>query len=182
MVIQRRVIPRRPRLRAPRPGQRGFKILEVLVAMAVLGITAAGLLGLHLGAVRGIAESGSMSAAMDVASQRVELYAVEGPAALAARGCGAAVGCSLPRPNPDPAIAPGDACSARVGGASITNAAGAEAGDDVGARYRYDTEVVALVGGQTGGLMTTVSVCWREANGLVRRVQSRRLVAPRERG
>lgn len=148
--------------------------------MVILGFTAAGLLGLHVGAVRGIAESGSMSVAMDVAAQRVEQYALEGDQALTARGCAAAVGCSREPPNPDDPALPGR-CSGRVGAADVLDSVGNPAGAVVGTRYRYDTTVVALAGGQQGGLMTTVSVCWREASGAVRRVESRRLIAPRNR-
>ncbi len=152
--------------------------------MAVLGITAAGLLGLHVGAVRGIAESGSMSVAMDIATQRVEQYSLEGPEFLtvAGRNCGAALeSCSLARPNPTNVITNAN-CSGIVGTANVPNADGNDSGATVGTRFRYDTEARTLGGAQAGAVMTTVHVCWREPNGVVHRVQSRRLITPRERG
>lgn len=162
--------------RAPRPSQRGFKLLEVLVAMTVLGVTAAGLMGLHVGAIHGIAESGSMSTAMDIATQRAELYLLEGDAALVTRGCDATpTGCAATPPNPDDGIDDPD-CAAVVDGAQLG------LGATPTGRYRYDTTVNALDGAQTGGYEARVTVCWREPTGAVRRVETRRLVAPRERG
>lgn len=151
--------------------------------MAVLGVTAAGLMGLHVGAVRGIAESGSMSVAMDIATQRVEQYSLEGPDFLLnTRRCGAVpTGCSLARPNPDD-LAGRATCRGSVGTANVPNADGTESGATVGTRFSYDTEALLLTGAQQGGVLTTVSVCWRESNGVVHRVQSRRLISPRERG
>lgn len=146
--------------------------------MAVLGITAAGLMSLHVGAVRGIAESGSISLAMDLANQRVEELSTEGDVALAARGCPAAlVGCGLDRPNPEAAMA---ACSGRAGAGTVPDAANVPS--NTGNKYRFDTQVTPLAGAQAGGQLVTVSVCWREVSGVVRRVQSRRIVAPRSRG
>lgn len=146
--------------------------------MAVLGITAAGLMSLHVGAVRGIAESGSISLAMDLANQRVEEYSTEGEAALAARVCPAvAAGCGLDPPNPEAALVN---CSGRAGAGTVPDAANAPS--NTGNKFRFDTQVTNLGGAQAGGRLVRVSVCWREASGVVRRVESRRIVAPRSRG
>jgi len=150
-----------------------------MVAMVVLAVTAAGLMSLHFGAIRGLAGSSSMSTAMDIATQRLELYALEGDDVMrTTRGCGAVLaGCALATPNPTAGgpFGPNGPCTVEVDGAGVGGVA-------TNGKFRLDTTVNPLFGAQAGGLDVMVSVCWTEDTGRVRKVESRRLLAPRDRG
>ena len=180
------------RRRRPRPGSEGFKLLEVLVAMAVLMIASLGLLQLHGTIIRGIATSEDFSVALDVANQRLEELVIVGAnelpvcaAGVNGAGCQFGVGSSQFQP-PIATDASGYLCTRFIDSTEVIMANGspipATSNFDPAnpVRFRVDTVVQdhpdpALF---PEGRLVTVSVCWIDPANQVRQVQSRRYVVP----
>lgn len=171
------------RLRVPSRGTRGFKLLEVLIAMAVLSISAAGLVKLHSTVVRNIARSEDISVAMDIASTRGDQLALLGtdgvPACGPGAGCVAAglggflpqlAGSALPDGTPY-------SCTKFVDAADVHLANNTE--QPAGTRYRVDASIDPHPDAvQPGAQIVTVSVCWMDLAQVVRQVQVKRVLVP----
>ena len=181
-----------PRVRGPRPGSEGFKLLEALVAMAVLITASLGILQLHGTIIRGIASSEDFSAALDVANQRLDELTIIGTEALPicaagvnGPGCQFGIGSSQYRPQittaPD-----GYLCTRFVDSTEVIMANGASLpatpNFDVTAPARFRVDTVVETHPDPGlypeARMVTVSVCWTDAGNQVRQIQSRRYVVP----
>lgn len=151
-----------PRRRPPRPNARGFKLIEVMVSIGILGIAIAGLIRLHSALVRGVARSQMVSIALDVAAQRAEDLVTLGP--TAAPACAGAPGCQ--------------AAGMSAFAADLSPAGSFPCTDRVDP-FRIDTVVTDHPSGfQPDARLVTVSVCWQDVGGAVRQVQTRRLLVP----
>jgi hypothetical protein len=183
LVIQRTARPRR--------GRAGFKLIEVMVASAVLMIGSIGLLQLHGTIVRGIASSEDFSVALDVANQRLEELVIVGATALPVctaglngPGCQPSIGAVQATTNVyTPPIADdpsGYACTRFVDSTEVIMATVPPTPVPAGSRFRVDTVVQAHPdpGLFPDGRLVTVSVCWFDLSNQVRQVQSRRYVVP----
>ena len=94
-------------VRRPRAGSEGFKLIEVLVAMAVLMISSIGVLRLHGTIIKGIAASEDFSVALDVAGQRLEdlvMVGAENLPRMSFAGCRSVAERQQPRFNPSLAL------------------------------------------------------------------------------
>ncbi|MFO0723370.1 MAG: prepilin-type N-terminal cleavage/methylation domain-containing protein [Myxococcota bacterium] len=165
---------------------RGFSLLEVLIAMVVLIVAMAGLVGTQVAATHGLNSSGGFAAALDVATQRAESLVSGGAAALPA-GCAPSfgyAGClSLAG-----GYAPPEACTAFVDGPDIPLPAGVAQAAVPNARYRVDTSIQLPpdLNQQSASpnppAVVQVYVCWQDTSGKFRQVQTSRLVIPTTRG
>lgn len=69
------------------PDQKGFTLLELLIALAILAVGLLGLAGLHVAAIRGNMSGFKLSAASAVAQERIEqLKALDSSDALLSAG------------------------------------------------------------------------------------------------
>ena len=173
-------------VRRPRAGSEGFKLIEVLVAMAVLMIASMGILRLHGTIIKGIAASEDFSVALDVAGQRLEDLVMVGAENLPV--------CPVPGPGPGcratmTAFQPelgastnGYACTRYVDSPELLMANGAfvPQGTADNSRYRVDTSIEGHPDTTLfpEGRLVTVSVCWLDPANQIRQVQARRYVVP----
>ena len=172
------------RTRGPRPGSEGFKLLEVLVSMAILMIASVAIVRLHGTIIRGIASSEDASMALDIATQRLDDLSIIGATSLpvftvGVNGAGCQVGIGSDQYSAELAADPGGyPCTRRVDSAQVIMANGNEVPD--GTRFRVDTAVEAHpdIGQFPEGRIVTVSVCWEDIAADIRQVQVRRYVVP----
>lgn len=178
--------------------KRGFSVLEVMIATAVLGIAMAGLVKLHRAAIRGMKTTNDITVAEDIAEQVADEVAAQDPATLPTATNGVASTCNVP-----------GGCKAGGGGfqrafgankpANCTfwvNSAGTArrgttgqmdnaviistqaAAITAGANYRVDKVVMPHPSPSSKGTIVDVYTCWLDEGQIVREVHTRRVVGP----
>ena len=184
-------------MRRGRAQQAGFSVIEALVAAGILGVALVGIVQLHATSIRGTVKVERIGRASEVARQIAELYATTSVADLPACDPGtppaAAVGCkigpgittafsdpttrnancvlwvqdgpSIPRIN--------DAAAANGTIVSLPNP-----GNQLPSQYRIDLATTPHPDPLTypNASLLTVWVCWRDQQGIVREVRTRRIV------
>jgi type II secretory pathway pseudopilin PulG len=157
---------------------RGFKILEVLIGLAVLTISATGLAYLHTSVASGLESSSDISAALDIATQQIEELAALGanPLPSCVRVGPSPPRCALNRRNFETALS--SPCTINVSGPDVPFAGSGSYQPAGRTRYRVDSVVWEHDDptAQVGGFILSVSVCWEDIKGNVHQVQARRML------
>jgi hypothetical protein len=166
---------RSPRQGPPAPGLGGFSLVETLVSVALLGVGIVALLRLHDASISGTTISRARAAATGIALDRIERLGTA--PAVTLPECEGPVGCRASTSEPRSALqAAGDfACTRYVDDMGQLDGPAPASG-----RFRVDTVVAAHPGAgqQHGGMMVTVSVCWRDEAGALQEVRAQRLMLP----
>jgi type II secretory pathway pseudopilin PulG len=169
--------------RAPRKNARGLTLIEVLVSAALLGFAVLALARIHTYAIEGLDKSDSVTTAMQLASQRLELLSGESITA-ALPSCpplnpgiaGIEEGCLLdPRNLSNPKT-----CTEWRMGSEVPDTTGSYLQSGTGNGYRVDI-VIADHPNQAfypEAQVAVVSVCWTGAGGDVHEIQARRVFIP----
>ena len=149
---------------------RGFSLVEVMIASAILGIGVLATVNLFGHSTQGVSWTRDRSAATTIAIERLEFLGTKGIASLPA--CNGAIGCQS-GPTTFAAVIPG--CTQQVGEMQANPAI-----TDPSGKYRVDTVVKDHpdLGRQGGAKLVTVSVCWRDRKQLVHQAQLERLFVP----
>jgi hypothetical protein len=150
-------------------------MVETLVSAAVLGFGVLGLFRLYEASIGGASISRGRAAATELALDQLERLGTMPAESLP--GCAGAVGCraSVSEARPALAEAGGFACTRLVNDMGALDAPSADEG-----RFRVDTVVAAHPGAQQqlGGVVVTISVCWRDDDGALQEVRAQRLLLP----
>ena len=157
-----------------RKNARGFSLVEVMVASAILGVGVIAATKMFSSGVDGVSWTKNRSAATNIAIQRLEMLGTMGIDQLPA--CVGQVGCKAGFNSVAPVLANAGtyACTRMlddmIGDPDTANATG---------KYRVDTVVEAHpdVGRQAEARLVTVSVCWTDDTD-VHQVQLNRLFIP----
>lgn len=192
-----------PNLKTTRKRRRGFSLIEVMIATAVLGIAMAGLVKLHRASIRGMKTTTDMTIAEDIAEQVADEIAAQNSSTLPSNiaAPGVASPCNQPgtckangggftrnfavnKPSPCTTWFTPTGTGRRGDGPGVgrmdaqvlyeTEAAAIAAG----ANYRVDRVIVPHPGAGARSTVIDVFVCWRDEGQIVREVHTRRLVGP----
>ena len=157
-------------------------MIEALIGMAVLSISATGLIKMHSTVVRNIATSEDISVALDIASTRADQIALMG--AENAPACVGVVGCQNGGATDfltDLLPAGGYQCTKWVNSADVPEGGNTiiAGGTQATSRYRVDAVVAAHPDAvQPQASVASISVCWQDVTGQVRQVQLSRVLVP----
>lgn len=153
-----------------RTRRRGFSLLEVMIAAAILGIGVLAGVRLYTAGVEGSSWTRSRSIATNIAIQRLEQLGAQGVDLLPA-GCSGPVGCKATQQTFASAVP----CSRRVNGMNSDVTVSVPNG-----KYRVDTVIEPHPDGarQPGARVVTVSVCWQDPDRTVHEAQLDRLFVP----
>lgn len=157
---------------------RGFSTIEALVASGVLGIGLVALVDVHGSTVENLARGRHVVEATRIAEQRLELLATQRPDLLSLPACGAGpLGCREDSEN----LTAEKPCTTWVDGAAIPTPSGVlPPSNSLQRGYRMDLVIGTHPDGlnHPGGLLATVTVCWRDDDGHVQELRSDRLLVP----
>lgn len=188
-------------MKRSRAQQAGFSVVEALVAAGILGIALVGIVQLHATSIRGTAKAERIGRASETARQIAELFATTSADDLP--NCDP--GPLLPPPNDmvgckngdgvttvftDPTVRPNGCVLWVQGGPStprindVNAADGAivslpnPSGAEQPSQFRIDLAVSSHPDPATypDAVMLTVWACWRDEVGVVREVQTRRIL------
>jgi prepilin-type N-terminal cleavage/methylation domain-containing protein len=189
-----------PSVCKPRRRARGFSILEVMIATAVLGIAMIGLVKLHRASIRGMKSSRELSIAQQIATQVADEIATmdstllptpqnptpggnANPCAVAFEGCrdgGAAARAFMPaKPAGCTHWFGNTGPTRRLDGSYRDAVETTEAGAVAANRpYRVDRIIRRHPLDTAQSTMVDVFVCWRDEGQIVRELHTRRVVGP----
>jgi prepilin-type N-terminal cleavage/methylation domain-containing protein len=179
-----------------RRSRKGFSIMEVMIATAVLGIAMAGLVKLHSAAIRGTKTTRDLSIAEDIAKQIADEMAARDGATLpstitaATHPCSGVIGgCkggtggvtrTFAAEKPGTCTAWFDAAGTarRLDGSMDKGAPPRTEADALaaGAHYRVDRVVRMHPDPASRSTLIEVFVCWRDQGEIVRQAHTRRVV------
>lgn len=157
--------------------RRGFSLIEVMIASAVLAIGLLGIVELHRSSIRGLSRGRSMTVANEIIDQRAELITGRDPAVLltcptAADGAGCrANSTSFTAAKP---------CTAWLMESDVPTPAGADVPSSTDIGFRRDVVIQAHpdTTNHSGSFLAIVSVCWRDPQGQIQQLQRQRLLVP----
>ena len=179
--------------RKSQKSSRGFSVIEALVAAGILAIALVGVVYLHGNSIRGTAQAERIGRAAEAARQYAEMFATTTPGRLPA--CAPGIGNPAPL---EPAGCRRDLTSFRAGKGTgctfwVTGGPSTPSIDDPAAangaiiasvtaealpnEYRIDVAVSDPPGNAAAGAaLLTVWTCWRDENGKVSEIRTRRIV------
>lgn len=157
--------------------RRGFTLIEVMIAGAVLSIGLLGILELHRSSIRGLSRGRSMTVANEIIDQRAELITGRDPAVLLT--CPTAsdgAGCRATRTT----FTASKPCTAWLLESDVPTPAGADVPSSTDLGYRRDIVIQAHpdTTNHPGSYLAIVSVCWRDSQGQIQQLQRQRLLVP----